>query len=335
MSTCPNIVASLTRCLAVVLSIVTLSLMALTGCADSSDSRTPSLPEDFLNAHIPSIKFGVYYYANPGYPFKVQFPVVEEQLPANVGITKIAYAIHSDAQSRAIQIQFQESGVAVATELLLRIAKGLNTEGEFSLGVIKREAKNLSVVLRDVTQTGELNQAYISRSSETIKESHPEIWSSLLLLPSNPPAKPIAAGFVQNIGQVSEGFLAEQDLSFINISGPIGLARIKNIAFAIYSNNSEYLSTSMNLTALAPDTGVVIVGKSDYPGLLVSLVSGILARRAGFEETLIKGEKAYYRKLNDTTHLVLVNFDNVFYMNLSPARELSEQLAGSIISDNF
>jgi hypothetical protein len=307
-------------------------LVLLAAC-QTIEPGDPALPNGFLDAGIPDVELSVYAYVDPGYEITVPVTVLAHniEITEDVGGTRVIAATHTDLESLGARVDFNNADTA---ELVLQIAEEQAATSPTGLPWLYRDGRSISVVEGETAWAKEMQEAFVSGATVNFQETYPETWEVMRLLPADPPAPAVAAGFVRNVSDLIEGILQRQDISAPGLDSALGLVRVDNVAFAAYANHLDSLPTDINdLDLEQTDMGVIAVAKAGYPGLVINAMLNTFASRAGLEDITIGDEEARYRNLDNKAHLVLKNFGGVLYFALSPTREGAERLIQSVIDN--
>ncbi len=291
----------------------------------------PALPNGFLDAGIPDVELGVYMYADPGYEITIPVTVLVDgvEIIDEVTGTRVIAATHTDLESIGARVDF--SGAATAERVLQVFEQQAATSGT-TLPWLYRDGLSIAVVEGDSPWAVQMQEAFTSNATVNFQDAYPDTWEVMRLLPEDPPAPAVAAGFVRNVSDLIEGILTKQDISTLGLNSALDLVRVEHVAFAAYANDLDSLPTNItDLDLQQANMGVIAVAKAGYPGPIINVMLNTFASRAGLEDITIGGEEARYRNLDNKAHLILKNFGGVLYFALSPTREGAEQLMQSVI----
>lgn len=307
-------------------------LVLLAAC-QTIEPGDPALPNGFLDAGVPDVELSVYAYVDPGYEITIPVTVLAEgiQVTQEVSGTRVIAATHTDLESLGARVDFINAETA---EAVLQIAEQQAAASGDTLPWLYRDGLSISVVEGDTTWSKEMQGALVSNETVSFQDTYPETWEVMRLLPADPPAPAIAAGFVRNVSGLIEGILERQDVSAPGLNSALDLVRVGDVAFAAYASDLQALPTNIDeLDLEQADVGVIAVAEAGYPGLIINFMLNTFASRAGLEEITIGDEEARYRNLDNKAHLILKNFGGVLYFALSPTREGAEQLMQSVIDN--
>jgi hypothetical protein len=179
-----------------------------------------------------------------------------------------------------------------------------------------------------------VREAWRSGDEALVSERFPRFWEQLRLMPADPPATPVAAGFVSNVADLVDRLLASGGTSISGLSDGLGLVRVGPIAFVGYSDALGPLPGAAGPSLLRDlDASVLFVAEGGYPGFVVGRLFGAFAAGTGLVQIDIDGESAFYRQVNVDTHLVVKNYGPTLYFAASPSRARAEALMDAVIRD--
>ena len=166
-----------------------------------------------------------------------------------------------------------------------------------------------------------------------IRERYPEIWEVMQLLPSRPPARPVAAGFARNLSVAIRMLLERTVGGFPGLGEGLPLARLHTTVFAVYAEEMEALPAGITVGVLQElGLGVVAVTRSEYPGPVLSVVLEGIADGGGLERVRIGGSTLYYQH-SEAVHLMTKQHGSALYVVLASTREGAQQLVQTVLAD--
>lgn len=195
-----------------------------------------------------------------------------------------------------------------------------------------RDGANLSVLGWDEEWGLTVRTAWARNNRVAWEEREPAVWRGWSLLPDDPPGPPLAFGFARNRSDLTERLLREAGLSAGSIGSALGFARVDLAAFAVYgematlpyNRGADFLRDS--------DIGVLAVAESGYPGVVLRLLFGTLASRAGLERTDVDGQESYYRAFEERgLHVMLTRYGRTVYVAMAQSKENAEELVRSVV----
>jgi len=309
------------------------AVLVLVPACQTIESGAPALPAGFLDAGIPDVELSVYAYMNPGYKFTVPTTVLVDgiEITDKVTVTKVIAAAPTNLESIGARVDFQNALIAF---LLLQVVEQQVATSSVTVPWLYRDGPSIALVKGDTPWAMQMQQAFTSNATVRLQDTYPGTWEVMRLLPKSPPAPVVIAGFVRNVSGVIEGLFNTQSISIPGLSSALGLARVENVAFAVYANDLDDLSANiMDMNWQETHMGVIAVAKAGYPGPIINVLLKVVASRALLEDITIGEEKAHYRNLDNNAHLILKNFGGVLYFVFSPTREGAEQLMQAVIDN--
>lgn len=304
----------------VILGLVVMLLLSLlpSGCTRQKPVVAPLLPPGFEQSRVPDVDLDGFLYVAQDSPFVLPwvdiYPPMEELLvclspTASTEATWIKASFESPSQAESA---YQE---IVDSENVWK----LNRQSD--LFVIHSEGFTAEPLVRAINQ----NDFVI------FKKAYRDVWELLNHLPANPPGEAVAAGFLKPNDNFRNWLLSllkdEQPIStFAEILDKV---KIETIAIGLYSQADLNLIGKGGLE----DSGlsILLVGKSSYPGFVVSIISQVLSW-IGMTEDRIDGEKVYSTTF-DNIHLVLKNVGSHVYLSIAPSSGDAKELLGSAIGE--
>lgn len=194
-----------------------------------------------------------------------------------------------------------------------------------------RDGANLSALGFDQEWGLTVRTAWARNNRVAWREREPAVWRAWSLLPDDPPGPPLAFGFARNRSDLTERLLREAGLSAGSIGSALGFARVDLAAFAVYG---EMASLPYNRGAdflRDADVGVLAVAESGYPGVVLRLLFGTVASRAGLQRADVDGQEAYYRVFEERgLHIMLTRYGRTVYAAMAQSQENAEDLVRSV-----
>jgi len=289
----------------------------------------PALPNGFVELGLPPVAVNAFAYFNPGHPVAFPLSILGEASPSedDSQVLTVEALVNDPKGQMAVRAEFiDEANAARAAEVAVRFAGGsddhwVDVNGSFvAIGSTRNE---WSAVLRP---------AWITGGRETIEERFPLIWNSLRLLPEEPPAPPVAVGFMQNIADLADQLLEDNEVQLSGISDALALIRVETASFAVYGNNVSGIPQSPTLSALRElDVGLLAVSEAGYPGTVVDFLYERFLERAELNTEEVTGETVQYRAIDADLHIMVKNYGSSFFFAFSQTRTGVEDLIKSVI----
>ncbi len=303
----------------------------LLGACDAAKPGEPALPEGFVDLGVPPVDLNGMAYFNSGEPVPVPLSLFGDASgSADDPSVLTVEAVVNDPNDGQIAIRavfVDEANAQSAADVALKFASGSDdawVDAERSVVIIGRTQDDWSDALR---------LAWTDDERESIEERYPLIWNSLRLLPEEPPAPPVAAGFMRNVADLLDQLLEKSDVSLNGITDALALIRVEAVGFAGYANDVSDIPTSPNLAALRElDAGLLAVSEAGYPGTVVDFLYDRFIEQAGLTTEEIDGESVQYRAIEDDLHLMVKNYGSSFFFAFSQTKEGAEELVRSVIA---
>jgi hypothetical protein len=159
----------------------------------------------------------------------------------------------------------------------------------------------------DTPWGAEVRTAWRQQPERTFAEQFPAAWADLQAMPENPPAEPIAAGFVRNFGTLLEDLIGEARVSVPNLADGLSLVRINRVVFTAYSDDFARLPDHVEPSLLQDlNVSILAVAESTYPSAVVGQVFDGFVSSLGLAPVTIAGATAHQRNLADAVHVVVL-----------------------------
>ncbi len=309
---------------ALLLSIV---IAALAGCQQAIEPGNPSLPVGFSETPILDVDLNGYIYVKQREPLRLSSnyfvagadtssPFAGVRLPPQVNLDRITVVQGPSIGSFGATIEFSSGSDADATARVIEQYDLWTTWSDRTLTLITGTDEWAQSVRDAVEQD----------RRATLQESYPEIWEVIRLLPENPPAPPVAAGFLRVEKSTLEALATKANIGLGNASQAMGVARFNDIAFAVYAERPLQIPEEIDESFLRESgVGAVWVARSGYPSFVVSIVLNVLGGRIGLTETSIDDTGVRYMTIQDL-HLYIANQGNIIYGALAPDKAQAEAL---------
>ncbi|MBI4285871.1 MAG: hypothetical protein HY670_08265 [Chloroflexi bacterium] len=295
------------------LLLLVSAVIVLAGC-QQEERAAPLLPKGFADAQIPDVSIEGYVYANQAAPLTVPggtlegvtSPISVESgslwLGPNVEAIggAIAFAQASEAQSAADQVSKVPDVWALARGQTLYLGA---SAGEWAASL--RDAVN--------------RQAMVAPA-----EKFPNVWEDFSRFPGKPPAKPVAAGFLDLTGRLVESLSSTEVVADVVPALRAGNIRYAN--FVIYGQGIRELPAEIQEGFLEKlGLSMLIVGRSGYPSLLLALFFGGAMQGAGLKAEKFDNVDVYTYK-TDGLAAVVARQGSHIYVALAPSQTLAGQL---------
>jgi hypothetical protein len=159
-------------------------------------------------------------------------------------------------------------------------------------------------------------------------------WAQLQELPADPPATPIAAGFVRNFGELIAEVIEPAGASIPSLGDGLALVRVDRMVFAVYANDLATLPNGIGPGVLANHgLSVLAVAQSTYPGAVVGQVYGGFVSALGLAPVELDGVTAHYREAAPDLHTVVLRAGATIFFAMSATRAEAEALIQAVVRD--
>ncbi len=286
---------------------------------------------------VPDIAIASYVYVNPGGPLELTLdsfgPSGTEFTPgaqsgATMRASGVTLFVGRSPEGFGGIFDFYEAEDAVNGLVAFRL--GTNPQRSWADG----NSRRLRVAAGEPEWVQSVGTAS-SLSSHVSLARHPTLpWDLVTNLPARPPSRPVAAG----IARVEDGLAAavynSVDLDLTDIDTSFALLRVDLVGFAIYTDDEPLaLPERLDRRALEENAyGVLMVSRSDYSGVMVAFMLGVVSDRAVLETVPIANTNARYGTI-DGLHLLLKNRGNLVFAALSADRQNAIDLILSAIDE--
>ena len=319
--------------LALFLTLVSLSL----ACSGTYEPGEALLPEGMAQAVAPNIATDSYVYVNPGGPIVL---TLDSFGPSGTAFTPGA---QPDSQLRASGVtmfvgrspdgfggifDFYEATDTVNALVAFRL--GTNPQRSWA----DASSRRLRIAAGEPAWVQSVGSAS-SLSSHVTLEHHPSLpWDLVTNLPARPPSRPVAAGIARVDDGLAGAVYNSVDLDLTDIDTAFALLRVDLVGFAIYTDDEPLvLPERVDRRALEENAyGVLMVSRSDFSGVMVAFMLGVVSDRAELETIPIANTNARYGTI-DGLHMLLKNRGNLVFAALSADRQNAIDLILSAIEE--
>ena len=306
-------------------------------CSGTYEPGEALLPVGMAQAVAPDVAAASYLYVNPGGPV---FLTLDSFGPSGTSFTPGAQP-GSLVQANGVTLFvgrspdgfggiFDFNDTADAVNGLVAFRLGTNPQRSWSDG----DARTLRVAAGDPEWVQSVGTASRLASYVTL-ERHPSLpWDLVTNLPASPPSQPVAAGIANIENGLAAALYNSVDLDLSDIDTAFALLRVDLVGFAIYTDDDPLvLPERLDRQALEENTyGVLMVSRSDFSGVMVAFMLGVVSDRAQLETIPIANTNARYGTV-DGLHLLLKNRGNLVFAALSADRQNAIDLILSAVSE--
>lgn len=179
-----------------------------------------------------------------------------------------------------------------------------------------------------------VREAWEQDARRPFADQFPGAWADLQALPAEPPATPVAAGFVRNFGELIASLIAPAGASIPSLADGLALVRVDRVVFAAYATDLQTLPNGVAPGILTRHgLSVLAVAQSAYPGAVVGQVFGGFVSALGLTPLAIGEVTAHARELAPGLHVVVLQTDASIYFALGAAQANAEALIRAVALD--
>jgi len=305
------------------------ALGLLAACNGDAIRGDPALPPGFVESGIPSVRINAYGYADAGAPVSVPVSAFGDPDGGSDGIAalRVVSLVNDPTSDYATLTEFADEVDALRA-------------GDIAAGDIAGKPDHWVQVIGSSVALGRsagdwgdaVIDAWTSGGGAAIEKQDPDVWEALRLFPEEPPAPPVAAGFVRNVADLMDDLLDSTGVGLPGLADGLSLVRVDSVAYVVYADGVGMLPSAPSRQALRElDAGVLAAAQSGYPGFIVDLMFSNFVERSGLAEVDVDGVLAHHRTVHDL-HLMLNHYGPTIFIALSPSRGGAEELLRSVIA---
>ena len=287
------------------------------------------MPVGFHEAKLPDADVLGYLYVDPGRPMTIppeaftDLSIAGEQ----VHLRRMVGLMGDEPVQLGVRIEFADEGEARLASDWIAARSAAPTR----LGL---HGPYISLAWGGEQWASTLLGQWESNAGLTLQERYPEVWEVVQLLPSQPPAAPVAAGFARDLSTGIGLLLEMTGVTTAGLEEALTLVRLKPLAYAVYANDLDTLPVELTGGTLRQmDLGVVAVTRSEYPGFVVGAMLDGIEGGNGLERVKIGSRTFYYRQMAEEIHLMIKNYGSALYLALAPSRDAARQLMEAVMAD--
>ena len=307
------------------------------GCSGTYEPGEALLPGGMAQAVVPDVSAASYLYVSPDGPMMLPLdsfgPTGTEFNPgARPGsmLRTSGVTLFVGKSPNGFGGIFDFDNSTGAANALITFRLGVNPERSWS----HSDGGRLRVAVGDPGWVQRVEDASGLTSFVSL-ERHPSLpWDLVTNLPAEPPSRPVAAG-IANVDEGLAGALYDSlDLDLTDIDTAFALLRVDLVGFAIYTDDEPLvLPERLDRRALEENAyGVLMVSRSDFSGVMVAFMLGVVSDRGELETIQIANTNARYGTV-DGLHLLLKNRGNLVFAALSANRQNAIDLILSAIDE--
>lgn len=301
------------------LTALLLCMFYVAGCEVAPTVSPPLLPQGFADNLVPNVNLEGYVYFNQGSPITISADILQGAA-AQISMDSAQVWLGPDANSIGGAVNFRNEAHAQSVSRLIKAAG--EPVWNLASGQIIYAAYN------DPGQwTTSLKDAVNQQQMVSPKIKYPEISGDFAYFPNKPPLKPFAAGFIDFNGRLVESIGTRLGASLTDYISALRSAKINHISFVLYGERPiEISSRAMSEEYIKSlYLGVMVVGRSGYPGIAISLFFDKAMQDAGLTKYNVKGVDVYEYPTGNVRSLV-ARKDNVIYVAAALSKEIAEDL---------
>ena len=309
------------------LAAAAAALGLIAACGDQAKLGDSALPPGFAESGIPSVRINAYGYADAGAPMCVPMSAFGDPDDGSDCITalRVVSLVNDPTSDYATLTEFAAEAIA---ERAADIAAG-NIAGkpDHWVHVI---GSSVALGRSEGAWGDEVIDAWTSGAGAAIEKQDSGVWEALRLFPEQPPAAPVAAGFVRNVADLMDHLLDSTGVGLPGLADGLSLVRVGSVAYVVYADEVSTLPEAPSRGALRElDAGVLAAAQSGYPGFIVDMMFSNFVEQSGLAEVDVDGVLAHHRTVHDL-HLMLKHYGPTIFIALSPTREGVEGLLRSV-----
>ena len=299
------------------------------GCQASPAPGNPALPPGFKDTLLPQPPLSGYLYARPRQSIAIATSLLTERgsqattppasLPATLHAEGFLGWVGPTASSfgLALDVGSPEEAQAVAAYSLAQPGQRWTHQEADHLFLVDGTdpwAQSLRKAIEEGQQTVRLQDAY------------PQAWEALQWLPANPPAPPVAAGFLQVQGDLLESLATRWGVEAQGLTPALGFLNVETVALGIYGDLPSPIEAGASLNTLPLGRiGGVVAAPTGFPGFLLPWAFGQMEGRSSLEKvSLENGATAYYLGLQPL-HVMLGYRGSVVFVGLGASKEEAQR----------
>ena len=311
-------------------SFIVISTALSLSCSSIPEGNNPALPLGFETAPLPDVALNGYLYLDGSHLSGIKLVDLipdftpPPDLSGEISLKRLSVWLGTGIDSLGIGVEFTDRKTAELIEAALQAAN-IQTRHYLqhdTIYVVKGRGEWAEALF------SALREARFVRMSDTYVVP----WKLLRLLPGDPPAKPIAAGFGVLNPLLLERMERDVDANVVLVRSIMSTARARNLAFALYPGRPLQGLPSLNDTFLTEtELSGIMVTRSSYPGFLVSFIFGRVGTPSGLTRVSLSdgSEDLFHFSPSQGSHFMIKNRGNIFTISLASNKEAAEDLIKS------
>ena len=295
-------------------------------CESDLESGMPELPPGFLDADIPTGDLSGYLFFSDQPLPKISLSLLGSSFAtasATASIWDMSVWFGPNIESFGGIVDFKETASAEVAQKVLSSHAGIDAWRESGVVLFVRGGGEWAA---------DTKASLHSETSEIFQEAFPDAWDLMTLMPSDPPAEPVAAGFTSTKGGTLDHIASKTGLDLGGLGQAFGVINVSQVAFVAYSDDTINIPAQVDRAFLfSSHVGVIMVAESSYPGALLSAFLSSFSDQMGLSDGLtIGGEEVLSRELGGA-FLFLKSIDSTVFLSLAPSQSMAQALMASAI----
>ncbi len=310
------------------LLLLVIAAVAFTAC-QGGKAGTPSLPPELAATQVPSVPMDAYLFVCQAQDTRIEGRLLSLQEDVVVRFAQ-AWLVPSDGKEvLGGRIQFSSPQEAQRTS---------DAIGSADPKLWKRvSGSSLFLVYGEGGGAKSLTSAIEGNQFSSVETNAPDGWAMIQQLPSSPPGKTVATGFVK----LSDSLLAYlkenvQAETWNQVEPIISQARIDGVAVAGYLEKTINPSEINSVADVKEHkAAVMITGKSGLPGFLFPMAMKVVGPRVGLTEESITNGSALSKTMEiegTPMYFLLGASGSQIYLTAALDFSLSKKLLESVLA---
>jgi hypothetical protein len=305
--------------LVVVFVFMTLAMTLYPACATTQTTTyNPSVPAGLNSINLPDISLNGFVYLNQGQTFTVPGGTVSG-IKYDIGIDSASVFFGPDEDSIGGTLT-----VGTGTDIKT-ILSAMETQTEVWAA---SKANNLHVSLNTTDWDKSLQGVLTDNKTVPALKAYPDIYQTFSYFPASPPEKPLAGGFINLTGGLSDS-ITKMDSNIGTVLQAIKAVNINDVNFILYGPKVTKLPIQLDESTLT-DYSLLLVGKSGFSATLLNISFDTILKNAGITRTDSNGLTAYSYSANGIPVLVSRK-DNIIYAALASNQDAAYSLLSSAV----
>jgi hypothetical protein len=307
------------------LFFILFCFIGMAGCSTVGGiTDVPLLPAGFSSTNIPDVSLSAYIYVNQGSPIAVSkdiLPItIKQQITSDISVQYVQLWAGSDVNSIGGSVNVGNTSTAQNISKLI---------SSYKLPVWSMV--NGNVIYAANTDTGRWTASLKNALSQNIminpSTKYADVAADFYNFPTNPDSNPFAAGYIDLNSGLVDSISAKSGVSLSQYISGLKSAGISRLCFVAYGlQNASISSKTLNVNYLNSfKSGVLVLGRSAYPDIALSLFFNDAMSNAGFKKYAADTIELYRYTTNGIEILIARN-GNIIYAAAAQTKETAEKL---------